>query len=320
VTFLAAQRFWLLIPVVLLAALYVLSELRRRDYAMRFTDVSLLASVAPRRPQWFRRQVPAVLLILALTSLVVSLARPAHASKVPRERATVMLAIDVSNSMAATDVSPTRLVAAKEGAQAFIDQLPARINLGLVSFSGVATVQVEPTRDRQAVRQAINGLELGPSTAIGEGVFACLQAIKDSSARLRDAQGPPPARIVLISDGSTKTGRSNDEAARAAKAAKVPVDTIAYGTQDGTVVLPGQPIPIPVPVNEAALRQLADSTGGSYHRATSGDELRGVYKGLGSSIGFTTIHKEIDGWFTGIGLALGLVSAALGLWWRARLP
>jgi Ca-activated chloride channel homolog len=318
VTFLAAQRFWLLIPVVLLAALYVLSELRRRDYVMRFTDVSLLASVAPRRPQWFRRQIPAVLLILALTSLVVSLARPAHASKVPRERATVMLAIDVSNSMAATDVAPTRLIAAKEGAQAFIDQLPARINLGLVSFSGVASVQVEPTRDRQAVRQAINGLELGPSTAIGEGVFACLQAIKDSSARLRDTQGLPPARIVLLSDGSTITGRSNAEAAQAARDAKVPVDTIAYGTQDGSVVISGQTVP--VPVNEAALRQLADSTGGSYHRATSGDELKGVYKGLGSSIGFTTIRKEIDGWFTGIGLALGLVSAALGLWWRARLP
>jgi Ca-activated chloride channel homolog len=318
VTFLSAQRFWLLVPVALLAALYVLSELRRRDYAMRFTDVSLLSSVAPRAPQWFRRQVPAALLILALTSLVVSLARPAHATKVPRERATVMLAIDVSNSMAATDVSPTRLIAAKEGAQAFINQLPARINLGLVSFSGTASVQVEPTRDRQAVRQAINGLELGPSTAIGEGVFACLQAIKDSSARLRDAQGLPPARIVLLSDGSTQTGRSNAEAATAAKAAKVPVDTIAYGTQDGSVVIQGEAIP--VPVNETALRQLADSTGGSYHRATSGDELKGVYKGLGSSIGFQTVRKEIDGWFTGIGLALGLVSGALGLWWRARLP
>jgi Ca-activated chloride channel family protein len=318
VTFLSAQRFWLLIPVVALAALYVLSELRRRDYAMRFTDVSLLASVAPRRPQWFRRQIPAVLLVLALTSLVVSLARPAHASKVPRERATVMLAIDVSNSMAATDVSPTRLIAAKDGAQAFIDQLPARINVGLVSFSGVATVQVEPTRDRQAVRQAINALELGPSTAIGEGVFACLQAIKDSSARLRDAQGLPPARIVLLSDGSTQTGRSNDQAAQAAKAAKVPVDTIAYGTQDGSVVISGQAIP--VPVNEAALQLLAEQTGGSYHRATSHDELKGVYKGLGSSIGYQTIRKEIDGWFTGLGLALGLISGALAIWWRARLP
>jgi Ca-activated chloride channel family protein len=318
VTFLSARHFWLLIPVVALAALYVVSELRRRDYVMRFTDVSLLASVAPRRPQWFRRQIPAVLLLLALTSLVVSLARPAHASKIPRERATVMLAIDVSNSMAATDVSPTRLIAAKKGAQAFLDQLPARINVGLVSFSGTASVQVEPTRDRQAVRQAINGLELGPSTAIGEGVFACLQAIKDSSARLRDAKGQPPARIVLLSDGSTETGRSNDEAAQAAKAAKVPIDTIAYGTQDGAVVIQGHPIA--VPVNEEALRQLASQTGGSYHRATSGDELKGVYRGLGSSIGYQTVHKEIDHWFTGIGLTLGLISAALALWWRARLP
>ena len=216
-----------------------------------------------------------MLLVLALTSLVVSLARPAHATKVPRERATVMLAIDVSNSMAATDVSPTRLIAAKQGAQAFIDQLPARINLGLVSFSGTASVQVEPTRDRQAVRQAINALELGPSTAIGEGVFACLQAIKDSSARLRDAQGLPPARIVLLSDGSTSTGRSNDQAAQAAKAAKTPVDTIAYGTQDGSVVISGRGDPGPGQRRRAAPARRTDR-----RHLSPGDQQRRVARCL----------------------------------------
>ena len=317
-SFLSPWWFLLLIPVLGLAVLYVLSELRRRDYTVRFTDLRLLESVAPRRPQWFRRQVPAALLLLALGALVVSLARPTQDHKVPRERATVMLAIDVSNSMAATDVSPSRLIAAKQGAQAFIDQLPARINLGLVSFSGTATVQVAPTQNRQAVRQAVNALNLGPSTAIGEAVFACLGAIKDSAARLSDARGQPPALIVLLSDGETTKGRSNQEAARAAVAAKVPVDTIAYGTPNGVLELQGERIP--VPVNEQALRQLADETGGSYHRATSGDELKGVYQGLGSSIGYRVERREIDRWFTGLALGLGVVSAGLGLWWRARLP
>jgi Ca-activated chloride channel family protein len=319
VTFLSAWWLLLLVPVGALAVLYAVSELRRRDtYAVRFTDVSLLASVAPRRPEWFRRQVPAALLLLALAAMSVGLARPAHVTKVPRDRATVMLAIDVSNSMAATDVAPSRLIAAKAGAQAFIDQLPARLQLGLVAFSGTASVLVSPTTDRQAVRDAVNNLQLGPATAIGEAVFACLDAIKASAASVTGAQGAPPARIVLLSDGATTKGRSNAEAGAAAATAKVPVSTIAYGTANGVLELQGESIP--VPVNEDALRQLAQQTGGSYHRATSGDELRGVYQGLGSSIGYRSERRDIDRWFTVAGIVLALSSAGLGLWWRARLP
>lgn len=318
-SFLAGGRLWLLLAVLALALAYVVVTLRRRVYTARFTALPLLASVAPRRPAWWHRHLPAALVLLTLASLVVALARPARSEKVPRERATIMLAIDVSNSMAATDVSPSRLEAAKQGALAFVEQLPPRLNLGLVSFAGTAQVLVSPTTDRDAVRAAILALRLAPATAIGEGVFACLSAISTSVQRLSDdGQGAPPAAIVLLSDGETTRGRSNDEAADAARQARVPVSTIAYGTPDGTLDIGGQAIP--VPVNEDALRRLAHQTGGSYHRATSGDELRAVYRGLGSSVGYRREKHEVTTWFVGLALALGLTGGALSVLWTARLP
>lgn len=317
-TFLSANWLWLLLLVAALLAAYVFVSVRRRQYTVRFTEVSLLASVAPNRPQWYRRHVPAALLLLSLAAMIFGLARPAHSVKVPTERATVMLAIDVSNSMAATDVAPNRLAAAKSGAQAFIDRLPAKVNLGLVAFDGTASLLVSPTTDRIAVRNAVNNLQLGPSTAIGEAVYTCLDAISQSAARLTDAKGAPPGRIVLLSDGETTSGRPNDEAAAAAKQAKVPVSTIAYGTAGGTVTIQGQTIA--VPVNTAALQQLASDTGGSYHRATTGDQLRNVYANLGSSIGYKTEQRGLDRWFTGLALALGITAAAGSIWWGARLP
>jgi len=318
-SFLSAHWLWLLFAVAALLAWHIVVSVRRRGYAARLASASTLASVLPTRPQWWRRHVPAVLTLLALTGMVFALARPAKAQRVPRERATIMLAIDVSNSMAATDISPTRLAAAKQGAQAFVDQLPPRINLGLVSFSGSAAVLVPPTTDREAVRSAINGLQLGPATAIGEGIYASLQAISSAGERLPDAnQSPPPAAIVLLSDGETTRGRPNSQAGLAAKDAHVTVDTIAYGTAGGTLDVGGQLIP--VPVNEPALRQIAEQTGGSHHRATSGDELTSVYKGLGSSIGYRTEFREITPAFVGTSLALGLAAGAAGLAFGRRLP
>ena len=318
-TFLAGHWLWLLLLVAALAAGYVVMSLRRRVYAARLASTALLATVLPRRPQWWRRHIPAILLLLTLAGLVVSLARPARAERIPRERATIMLAIDVSNSMAATDIAPTRLEAAKQGAMAFIDQLPPRINLGLVSFAGSASILVPPTTDREAVRAGIRNLQLGPATAVGEGIFASLQAIAMAADQTSEAgQPPPPAAIVLLSDGETTRGRPNSQAALAAREADVPVDTIAYGTEDGTLDVSGQQIP--VPVNEDALRELAEQTGGSYHRAASGDELTSVYRGLGSSIGYRTEHREITTWFVGLSLILGLSAAGLSLAFSARLP
>jgi Ca-activated chloride channel family protein len=318
-SFLAAHWLWLLLAVGALLGAYVAMSLRRRGYAARLSSATMLSSVLPRRPQWWRRHLPAALMLLALAGMVFALARPARAQRVPRERATIMLAIDVSNSMAATDISPNRLAAAKQGAQAFVDQLPPRINLGLVSFSGSASLLVPPGTDREAVRAGIRGLQLGPATAVGEGIFSSLQAISSLGERITDSgQSAPPAAIILLSDGETTRGRPNGQAAAAAKTAKVPVDTIAYGTPDGTLDVGGQQIP--VPVNEPALRLIAEQTGGSHHRATSGDELASVYRGLGSSIGYRTEFREITTTFVAISLLLGLAAAALSLAFSARLP
>ncbi len=317
-SFLAASRLWLLLLVAALLIAYVIVSLRRRRYTARFTQLSLLASVAPRRPTWYRRHVPAALLLLSMAGLVFSLARPAQDTKVPKERATVILAIDVSNSMAATDVSPTRLAAAKDGALAFVNQLPPKLQLGLVAFAGTASVLVTPTTDRSQVRNAIGNLQLANGTAIGDGIEASLTAIADSARTQSGDTSPPPARIVLLSDGETTRGTPNETAVSAAIKANVPVSTIAYGTQDGTLTIQGQEIP--VPVNEQALQDIADQTDGAYYRATTGDELKRVYQGLGSSIGYNTTHKEVGRWYVGLALVLGLIGGALSIVWTSRLP
>ena len=314
--FLAGERLWLLPLVVALVAAYVAMQFRRRRDAVRFTNVELLASVAPRHPGW-RRHLPAAAMVAALTLLVVGFARPTRAIKIPRERATVMLAIDVSASMQAVDVEPTRFAAAQAAAVAFTENLPARFQLGLLSFSGTATVLVPPTTDRAPVLQSLENLRLGPRTAIGEAIFAAL----DTVANVPDQPGTqarPPARIVLLSDGATTAGRPNSEAAEAAVEAAVPVSTIAFGTDAGSVVVDGRFIP--VPVDRDALRDVADTTNGSYFEAASGEELRAVYDDIGSQIGFRTERREISTWFIGMALGLAFAAAAGSLLWSSRLP
>jgi len=318
VSFTNAGWLWMLFAVAAVAAAYVLVSLRRRAYTVRFTNLALLESVTPRRPQWFRRHVPAILMLAALVALVVAMAGPARAERVPQERATIILAIDVSNSMAATDVTPSRLVAAQDGAIAFVNRLPGPINLGLVAFAGSASLLVPPTTDREAVRTAIHNLELGPGTAIGDAVSTSLNAIKAAATRFQGPQGPPPAAIVLLSDGETTVGMPNAEAADLAAQAKVPIDTIAYGTPDGTVEIQGQIVP--VPVNVDALVRLADQTGGKSFRAETGDQLKQVYESLGSSIGYRTERHDVTRQFVAAGLALALLAGALAVWWTARLP
>jgi Ca-activated chloride channel family protein len=313
--FLAPWWLLLLIAVAALSAGYVVIQLRRRTYAVRFTQLALLRSVAPRRPGW-RRHLAAGVLLLTLVALTTAMAKPAATTKVPRERATVMLALDVSLSMQASDVRPTRIQAAKTAAKAFVRQLPATFNLGLVSFAGTATVAVSPTKDHGSVERAIDNLSLGEATATGEAVFAALDAIKAVPAD--GAKGPPPARIVLLSDGFRTVGRGNDVAAQAAVEARVPISTIAFGTDTGTVSLQGQEVP--VPVDRSALRQLADNTSGKYYEAASASKLRAVYQDLGSSIGFRTVPRDVTRWFVGIALLLGISAAGMSLLWTSRLP
>jgi len=311
--------YWLflLAAVAAIALAYLLVALRRRRFTARFSNTALLASVVPRRPGW-RRHLTFAALLLSLTVLALGIAGPTTSVRVPQERATVMLAIDVSLSMEATDVQPSRLKAAQAAAEEFADILPKRINLGLVKFGRAGNVLVPPTQDRDAVKRAIQGLQLEQYTAIGEGVFACLDALNTfSQASTTAGEKPAPARIVLLSDGFNTVGRKVSEAADAAKKANTPVSTIAFGTDSGTVDLDGQVQS--VPSDKVTLRGLAESTGGSFHTATSQDELKSVYKDIGSQIGYTTAQRDISWRFMFAGMLLALIAGASSLLWSGRL-
>ena len=314
-SFFAPDRLWLLAAVAALAGLYLAALRRKRRYGVRFSNVALVDKVAPRGPGW-RRHLPAAAFLAMLCVLVVAFARPAASAKVPRERATVLVALDVSNSMAATDVEPNRLEAAKSAALAFVDRLPGRFNVGLVAFDGSASVIVAPTTDHQAVDSGIRGLVTGPATAIGEAVFSAIEAIANFDQQA--GTNPPPARIVLLSDGANTAGRSPEQAAEAAQAAHIAVSTIAYGTPEGTVEVNGQLIP--VPVDGPALERLAKGTNGAYYEAASGEELQKVYQDIGSSVGFRTIRREVSVWFIGFGLLAAFGAAVASLVWSSRLP
>jgi Ca-activated chloride channel family protein len=310
--------WWLLavLPVLAVAGVYVWRQLHREAFAVRFSNVELLRAIAPGGIGNIRRYAPAVALLVSLLILALSLARPSIDTKEPLERATVMLALDVSLSMQSQDVRPTRIAAAQQAAKDFVDQLPEAFNIGLLSFAKAANVVVSPTKDHAAVISAIDGLQLQEATATGEAVFSCLEAI--AAVPADGAAGAPPARIVLLSDGYRTFGRSIEDAAAAAATANVPVSTIAFGTDEGTVEINGSVQR--VPVDRPALQQLAETTRGFYYEAASADALRKVYEDMGSSIGYRTKPHEISQWFVGFGLLFALAAAAMSLLWTSRLP
>ncbi|MDP1804605.1 MAG: VWA domain-containing protein, partial [Acidimicrobiales bacterium] len=275
-----SEPWWLagLVAVTGLLLGYLRLLRRRRRDTVRFTNLALLERLAPERPRW-PRHVPVAVTLTALAVLLVALAGPQAEAKVPRNRATVMLVIDVSLSMRSTDVAPTRLQAAQAAATSFAQQLTPGVNLGLEAFAGTAAVLVSPTTDRAPVTQAIAGLKLAESTATGEAIFAAMQSITTFSQALAgSADGPPPAQIVLMSDGGqTVPGGPDPEnqprggftAARAAAAAKIPISTISFGTDYGTVQLDPNHPPVPVPVDNDALHQIADLSGGQFFTAST---------------------------------------------------
>ena len=311
------QPWWLLalLPVLAVAGAYVWRQFRRRAYAVRFTNVDLLRTLAPKGLGW-RRHAAAAAFLLSLAALGTAMARPSVDTEQPLERATVMLAIDVSLSMEASDVAPTRIQAAQEAAKAFVAELPPTYNLGLVSFAKSANVLVSPTKDRASVITAIDGLTLAEATATGEAVFTSLEAIRSVPAD--GAAGIPPARIVLLSDGYRTSGRTVEDASAAAAAANVPVSTIAFGTDTGVVDNRGQVQR--EPVDRLSREQMAETTKGYFYEAASVSELKQVYEDMGSSIGRRIEPREITQWYAGVALLLGLVAAGMSLLWTSRLP
>jgi Ca-activated chloride channel family protein len=312
----AGHWLWLLLAVGALVAAYVWVQVRgRHKAAVRFTNLALLSSVAPRRPGW-QRHIGAGLLGLALVGMVVALARPVRAEKVPRRRAVVIMAIDVSISMKATDVAPTRLAAAKAAADTFARSLPSSVKLGLVSFAGHASVLLAPTTDHAAVIRSVDALELQEATAIGDAVVTSLGAIR--AAGIQESGGKAPATIVLMSDGGTTVGTPNDEAAADAKQAKVPVTTIAFGTAGATIEYQGRIVP--VPVQPAELARLSSQTGGKALTAATAGQLKDAYRNVSGVVGYTTQRHELTTAVLGMAFLLGLLAAAASLRWTSRLP
>jgi len=320
-TFISPERLWWLVAVAVMTAAYVLLQFRRRSYAVRFSNLDLLDKVAPNRPGW-RRHLVAGGYLLALAALVVAVAQPQTEERVPKERATIILAIDTSLSMQATDVSPTRIDAAKVAAVKFVESMPAKVRLGVVDFSGSTKLLVPPTTDRGSAISAIKNLQLGQGTAIGAAVDTSLTAIASSIPG--DGDTKIPAVIVLISDGKDQ-GQSLPvpTAIERAQKADVPVFTIAYGTPDGYVDIDdgnGTTQRVPVPVDEPALAELAKETGGESFAAASAGELEQVYDKLGSAVGYDVEQREITWKILAGGLALLTLVGGLSLLWFQRLP
>ncbi len=349
VEYLAGGRLWLLAVVGALAVGYVVLQFRRRAFAVRFANAELLASVVPRHPGW-RRHLTSGLLLIALALFVVAFARPARREAVAQETSIIMLAIDVSLSMQAEDVEPSRIDAAKDAAVSFIDGLPENVLVGLVKFSGAPTVLVSPTDDKRTLIRAIERLDLDEGTGIGNAIFASLDALDSAgvfdSAGNGDGDGrgsgpgssggaagtgagaggageagQPLARIVVMSDGKTTVpDPPNDaEASAAAEALGVPVSTIAFGTSDGELEDPRSGDIVAVPVDTVALQAIADATGGIAYEADSLESLEEVYRDIGQTVTTETQVREIGERFVGLGLLAAGFAVVGSLFWFGRL-
>ncbi|HZA74131.1 MAG TPA: VWA domain-containing protein [Propionibacteriaceae bacterium] len=315
--FIAPQRLLILLVIPLLILAYIFASRRKNRRGMRFTNTSMLDVVVPKQSQW-RRHLAVALSLLSLITLTAAFARPKTVVDVPRERATVVLVIDASLSMQATDVNPTRLDAAKEAAIEFVNQLPEKYNVSVVSMAGTAAVLVPPTTAHNTVENAIRSIQLQDSTAIGEGIASALSALRQAPKDPNDPDAVAPGAIVLLTDGKNTVGRAPLQAAGDARAAKVPIYTIAYGTENGYVELEGKREP--VPVDHEAMKEIAEVTDGRYFAAATAEELKTVYENIGSSVGYEKADREVTSRFAGYGLALAVLAALGAISLGAKWP
>lgn len=307
-----------LLALPALLAWYALQQRARRAAAAAFAAPALQPSVAPRRPRW-RRHLPMAAFALALALLVVAVAQPQRTVAVPVERAAIMLATDVSGSMLAADVQPNRLVAAKRAARAFVERVPRTVNVGVLAFNNRATVLQSPTRDRAAVRAAIDRLAVSGGTATGDAILSALGALRSLPG---EPGRRPPAAIVLISDGTSTHGADPLTAAEQARRARVPIYTVALGTDHGTIRVPGRRGEMRVervPPDPDTLARVARVSGGRAFTAETTDGLDAVYERLGSQLGRRDERRQVTAAFAAGGLVLLLTGAALSLRWLGRL-
>ncbi len=348
--FLAPEMLLGLLLVPIAIGFYLWAQRRRSKYAVRFTNLALLSNLTPKRPSW-RRHLPPVLYLGAIAALLVGLARPTLIVPVPREDATVILAMDVSGSMRATDVSPTRLDAARASALTFIEQLPENVRVGIVSFASEPVTLVSPTTDRGQLKAAIASLTARDGTAMGDALMQVLDIAQkiqaDDAAETPDATASPAATpapdasgapklptdqpsnqplvaAILLSDGANSVGDTEPlDAAARAKTMGVPIYTIALGTPNGTVQVRddlGQLQTLDVPPDTETLQQIASTTGGTSFDAPTAEDLKSVYANLQSRVGYTEERQEVTFALVAAGLLLVVVGAGLSAVWFGRLP
>ena len=316
VEFMRPERLWWLVMIPLLIGLYVFLLWRRRRRA-RPHAITNLERVLPKQQAW-KRHAAVGAAVLALGALNVAFAQPKGEVEVPRDRATVVITLDVSRSMIAQDVAPDRITAAKAAARDFLNLLPVGFNVSLVSFAGTPAVVVPPTMDRGVVAAAIDNLQVAPSTAIGEGIYSSLDAMAQAPPDPDHPDDPAPGAVVLLSDGYTNVGRPSDQAARDAAKLHIPIYTIAYGTPNGYVESNGRREP--VPVNPAELAQVSRLSGGKAFTAGSSGELKEVYSSIAKSVGYVKVDQEVTEQYAGYALLLAVVAAIAVISLGARWP
>ena len=317
----------LVAPVFLLVVLGLaglLSSLNSRGAGGCSSSPTRSFSTAWRPPPECMRDVPAALLGISLLFCTIALAGPTYDQRLPRNRAVVMLTIDVSQSMRATDVEPDRLTAAKEASKKFVDELTPGVNLGVIAYAGTATVLVSPTTNRDASRRAIDNLQVADRTATGEAIFTALSSISTVGAVIGGGDTPPPARIVLFSDGKETVPQNPDNpkgaftAARTAKDQGVPISTISFGTEYGEVEVNGERVP--VPVDDEMMKKIAQLSGGESYTASNIEELNKVYSTLQDQIGYETVRGEATTGWLRLAALLAAVAAVASLLINRRLP
>ena len=293
------EALWVLLLVPLVVLLWARGERRRRRRAGTFGNPALLPNVLVGRPSW-RRLLPVAFYLLAAIVLFVALARPEATAQVPRDRATIMLVMDVSRSMLNQDVQPTRMDAARQAADAFLEQLPDRFQVGLITFAAAPRVESLPTTDRETVRELLARTQSRSGTAVGDAILRALQA-----SRPRDAVGDqrPPTSVLLLTDGNSRSGIDPLAAAEQARRAEVPVFTVAVASQP-----------------PAELAQVAALTGGQSFLAPTSDQLTAVYRDLGTRLTYVEEKRELTSWFMGGAALLLLLGAAASIAWFHRLP
>ena len=305
-----------LLALPLLVALYLLHERRRRAAATAFATPALRPSVAPESPRW-RRHAPMLAVCLALAVLILAAARPQRTVAVPVERASIVLATDVSGSMRAEDVEPNRLDAVKAAARRFVDEVPDQVNVGILAFNHHPRLLQSPTTDRTIANAAIESLRPSGRTAIGDAIAASTAALRRPGDERR-----APAAIVLLSDGTSTRGSDPLLAARAAKRMRVPIYTVTLGTDSGTITVPrrgGGTQVRPVPPDPESLAQIARLSGGEAFTAETASGLEGVYERLGSQLSHRDEQRQVTSAFAGGGLLLLLAGAAMSLRWFGRI-